>query len=86
MLNVRRLNVSMCQTILTFHSSHRKESFMSNPSRRAFVMTVVAGSSALAASRASARPAAPALSETDLQAAALGYKADGSKVDQAKYP
>ena len=58
---------------------------MSNPSRRAFVMTVVAGGSALAASRVSAQ-AAPALSEADPQAAALGYKADSSKVDQAKYP
>ena len=59
----------MCQTILTFNPSHRKESFMGNPSRRAFVMTVVASGSALAASRASARPAAAALSETDPQAA-----------------
>ena len=42
---------------------------MSNPSRRAFVMTVVAGGRALAVSRASAQPAA-ALSEIDPQAAA----------------
>ena len=59
---------------------------MSNPSRRAFVMSVVAGGSALAASRVSAQAAAPALTEADPQAAALGYKADSSKVDQAKYP
>ena len=59
---------------------------MSNPSRRAFVLTVVAGSSALAASRVSAQAAAPVLSETDPQAAALGYKADNTKVDKAKYP
>ena len=59
---------------------------MGNPSRRAFVMTVVASGSALAASRASAQPAAPALSDADPQATALGYKADGSKVDKAKYP
>jgi High potential iron-sulfur protein len=58
---------------------------MSNPSRRAFVMTVVAGGSALAASRVSAQ-AAPALTEADPQAAALGYKADATKVDKAKYP
>lgn len=60
---------------------------MSNPSRRAFVMTVVAGGSALAASsRVSAQAAAPVLSETDPQAVALGYKADNTKVDKAKYP
>ena len=59
---------------------------MSNPSRRAFVMSVVAGGSALAASRASAQAAAPVLSEADPQAVALGYKADNTKVDKAKYP
>ena len=61
---------------------------MSHTNRRTFVMALVAGSGALAASQASAQaaPAAPALSETDPQAAALGYKADGSKVDKAKYP
>lgn len=59
---------------------------MSNPSRRAFVMTVVAGGSALAASRVSAQAAAPVLPETDPQAVALGYKADATKVDKAKYP
>lgn len=58
---------------------------MSNPSRRVFVMSVVAGTGALAAARASAAPAA-ALSETDPQAVALGYKADATKVDKAKYP
>lgn len=57
----------------------------SNPSRRAFVLTVVAGSSALAASRVAAQ-AAPVLAETDPQAVALGYKADNTKVDKAKYP
>jgi len=59
---------------------------MSNPSRRAFVVTVVAGGGALAASRVSAQAAAPVLTETDPQAAALGYKADNTKVDKAKYP
>lgn len=61
---------------------------MSNPSRRAFVMTVVVGGSALAAaSRVSAQAAAaPVLSETDPQAISLGYKADNTKVDKAKYP
>jgi High potential iron-sulfur protein len=59
---------------------------MSNPSRRAFVMTVVAGSGALFASRASAQAAAPKLEESDPQAVALGYKADATKVDKTKYP
>lgn len=60
---------------------------MSNPSRRAFVMTVVAGGSALAvSSRVSAQAAAPVLAEADPQAVALGYKADNTKVDKAKYP
>jgi len=60
---------------------------MSNPSRRAFVMTVVAGGSALATSRVVAQAAAaPVLAETDPQAVALGYKADNTKVDKAKYP
>ena len=60
---------------------------MSYSNRRSFVMTLVAGGSVLAASRASAEAAAaPALSEADPQAVALGYKADASKVDAAKYP
>ena len=59
---------------------------MRKPNRRVFVMTVFAGGSALAASRVSAQAAAPALLETDPQAAALGYKADATKVDKAKYP
>jgi High potential iron-sulfur protein len=59
--------------------------FMSNPSRRAFVMCVMAGSSALATSQVAAQAAAP-LSETDPQAVALGYKADTTKVDKAKFP
>ena len=61
---------------------------MSNTSRRAFVMTVIAGGGALAASRVAAQAAstAPVLSEADPQAVALGYKADATKVDKAKYP
>jgi hypothetical protein len=62
---------------------------MSNPNRRAFVMSVVAGGSALAASRVSAQAAAqtaPVLSPTDPQAVALGYNPDNTKVDKAKYP
>ncbi len=57
---------------------------MSNPSRRVFVMSVIAGGGVLAASRVSAQAAA--LTEADPQAVALGYKADATKVDKAKYP
>ena len=58
---------------------------MSNPSRRAFVIRAVTGGSALiVASRVPAQ--APVLSEADPQAVALGYKADNTKVDAAKYP
>ena len=60
---------------------------MSNPSRRSFVVMVVAGGSALAtASRVSAQAAAPVLTEADPQAVALGYKVDSTKVDKSKYP
>ena len=77
----------MCQTILTGQSDPIKDMFMSNPSRRAFVMAVVGSGSALAAARVSAQAgAAPVLSETDPQAVGLGYKADNTKVDAAKYP
>jgi hypothetical protein len=48
-------------------------------------MTVVAGGTAIAASRVGAQPA-PKLEETDPQAVALGYKADATKVDAKKYP
>lgn len=57
---------------------------MSNPSRRTFVISVAAGSAGLAASHAWAQAAT--LSESDPQAVALGYKADATKVDKAKYP
>ncbi len=56
-----------------------------NNSRRVFMLAVVAGGTALAASRVAAQGAAK-LEETDPQAVALGYKADASKVDAAKYP
>jgi len=48
-------------------------------------MCVVAGSAALGTSHASAQAAAT-LSESDPQAVALGYRADTTKVDAAKFP
>jgi hypothetical protein len=53
--------------------------------RREFIIAIASGIGALA----SALPAsslAAAVSETDPTAAALGYKADASKVDRAKFP
>lgn len=52
--------------------------------RRAFVINVASTGLLLAAS--SQASAQAMLSETDPQAAGLGYKADGSKVDKAKFP
>jgi hypothetical protein len=54
--------------------------------RRVFMMAVVTAGSALGAARVAAQAAAPVLSEADPQATALGYKADASKVDKARYP
>ena len=55
---------------------------MSN--RREFIVQFSLGSSMLAAGAAFAQGAMVA--ETDPQAAALGYKADASKADKAKFP
>jgi len=52
--------------------------------RRQFVVQISAAGGALFAGQAMAQPAL--LSETDPQAVALGYKADTTKVDAAKYP
>ena len=52
--------------------------------RRQFVIHVSATGAALCAGQALAQPAM--LAETDPQAVALGYKADTTKVDKAKFP
>jgi hypothetical protein len=52
--------------------------------RREFIVQVALGSTALLASQVQA--AGPMLAETDAQAGALGYKADATKVDKAKFP
>lgn len=52
--------------------------------RRQFVIHVSATGAALFAGQALAQPAM--LAETDPQAVALGYKADTTKVDKAKFP
>lgn len=55
---------------------------MSN--RREFVAHIGLGASALVTGSVFA--AKPMLSETDASAVGLGYKADASKVDKAKFP
>jgi hypothetical protein len=55
---------------------------MSN--RREFIVQVSAGASTLAFGSAFAQGAMVA--ETDPQAAALGYKPDGTKTDKTKFP
>ena len=52
--------------------------------RREFMIRIGVAGSALAGSRAWAQPAM--LAESDAQASALGYKADASKADKAKFP
>ncbi len=58
---------------------------MTQRSRRVFMMQVVAGSGALlGAGAVVAQPAR--VDEKDPQAVQLGYKADTTKVDKAKFP
>lgn len=52
--------------------------------RREFIVKLSLGGAALLANQAMAQGAAVA--ESDPQAAALGYKTDGSKVDKKKFP
>lgn len=55
-----------------------------NHSRRTFMMTIAAGSAALAT--ATQVQAQVKLSEKDAQAVALGYVEDATKTDTKKYP
>lgn len=52
--------------------------------RREFIVQVSLGAGVMVAGQAMAQGAMVA--ESDAQAAALGYKADASKVDKAKFP
>jgi hypothetical protein len=52
--------------------------------RREFIVQVSLGGGMLVAGQAMAQGAM--LAESDAQATALGYKADASKVDKAKFP
>ena len=57
---------------------------MHTPQRRTFMLKLVATGSMLAVARAQAQAAN--VEERDPQAKALGYAADTSKVDAAKFP
>ena len=55
--------------------------------RRIFVIQSIVGAGVLASTRlVQAQAAAPLVQETEPQAVALGYKADATKADKAKYP
>ena len=54
--------------------------------RRTFLMQVATGGSVLIATGALAQAAGPKVDEKDPAAAALGYAADTSKVDQKNFP
>ena len=54
--------------------------------RRTFLIGAAGAASALAASRFAFAQAGTPLSESDPQAQALGYKADATKADKAKFP
>ena len=58
---------------------------MSITNRRTFMLHVVVGSSAIAASQVMAQGASM-VAETDANAVSLGYKPDSTKVDLKKYP
>lgn len=55
-------------------------------SRRHFIAQVGIAGTALAAGQTFAQSAPAMVVETDAQAVGLGYKADTTKVDKAKYP
>jgi hypothetical protein len=61
---------------------------MTPTTRRTFVIHTLSATGALAASSLalSQTAAAPMVKDTDANAVALGYKADGSKTDTKKYP
>ncbi len=58
---------------------------MSHPNRRTFMMTLAAGSGALAAAQASAQDAETVVREASPLAVALGYKADATQLDKTKF-
>ena len=59
---------------------------MTQNKRRTFMLQVAATGALLVTAQAGAQGTTPKLTETDAQAAALGYKLNSSKVDAKKYP
>ena len=59
---------------------------MTLTNRRFFILQVAGAATALCVSAAHAESGGPKLAETDLQAVALGYKEDTTKVDVKKFP
>jgi High potential iron-sulfur protein len=72
--------------VATFGTRQFKDNPMTDSNRRSFMLQIAAAGSALAASNSAVAQAGPALTETDAQAAALGYSVDTTKVDVKKYP
>jgi hypothetical protein len=80
------VRIATFSTTLSLHICvifHFLEQGMST-NRRTFVIHSVLGAGVLAS--ATMASAQAALAETDPQAVALGYKADASKADKAKFP
>ncbi len=63
--------------------SHQKGLFMKTTRRQFMIYSAATG---LAATMANKVALAAPVAETDPQAVSLGYKADASKVDKAKFP
>lgn len=57
-----------------------------NSNRRIFVIQTVVGAGALATAHLARAQTPPMVVESDPQATALGYKADATKADKAKFP
>ncbi len=58
---------------------------MSNPNRRTFMKALAAGGGALATAQASAQEAETVVREASPLAVAMGYKADATQLDKAKF-
>ena len=67
-----------------FFQRKHTTSTMTHSNRRVFLLQVATASGALAL--AGTAQAQAMVAESDAQAAALGYKADATKVDKAKFP
>jgi hypothetical protein len=79
----------LCTTSSTRVASRRFRKQTMTPSRRVFILRTVSGVGALSAAsglKTAYAQTPEALTETDPQAIALGYKLDGTQTDKQKYP